>query len=120
MPFSHSSPPSCQWFSQRSAALDRRSAVRLALVFIGADLALGRRTITTRYLVTGYHGPWWTPEELLLLGTAPGEEAALRTGLMPSTVRQQRERGGLPRPLVGSANRQGIRGTRRVRTESRD
>jgi hypothetical protein len=47
MPFSHSTPAPCQWFSQLAAALDRRSAARLALVFVGALLARGRRTVTS-------------------------------------------------------------------------
>src|SRR5215207_9533788 len=46
MPFSHPTPIPCQWFSQLAAALDRRSAVRLAWVFVGALLARGRRTVT--------------------------------------------------------------------------
>jgi hypothetical protein len=37
----------CQWFSRLAAALDRRSAPRLALLFLGALLARGRRTVTT-------------------------------------------------------------------------
>src|SRR5687767_9811823 len=47
MPFSQPSPAPCQWFSDLAAALDRRSAARLALVFIGAVLARGRRTVTS-------------------------------------------------------------------------
>src|SRR5262245_43313032 len=47
MPFSQSTPAPCQWFSYLAAALDRRSAVRLALVFVGALLARGRRTVTS-------------------------------------------------------------------------
>jgi len=47
MPFSQPTPTPCQWFSQLAAALDRRSAVRLALVFVGAVLARGRRTVTS-------------------------------------------------------------------------
>jgi DDE superfamily endonuclease len=47
MPLSHHTPTPCQWFSQLAAALDRRSAVRLALVFVGALLARGRRTVTS-------------------------------------------------------------------------
>src|SRR3954470_6084562 len=46
MPLSQPAPAPCQWFSHLAAALDRRSAVRLALVFIGAVLARGRRTVT--------------------------------------------------------------------------
>jgi len=37
----------CQWFSRLATTLDRRSAPRLALLFLGAVLARGRRTITT-------------------------------------------------------------------------
>ncbi|HVT97322.1 MAG TPA: transposase [Acidobacteriaceae bacterium] len=47
MPFSQTTPAPCQWFSRLATALDRRSAVRLALVFVGAMLARGRRTVTS-------------------------------------------------------------------------
>src|SRR5215831_3511183 len=47
MPFSRPTPTACQWFSYLATALDRRSAVRLAVVFIGAVLARGRRTVTS-------------------------------------------------------------------------
>ncbi|QDV34983.1 IS701 family transposase [Tautonia plasticadhaerens] len=40
-------PAPCQWFPWLAAALDRRSAPRLALLFLGAVLARGRRTVTT-------------------------------------------------------------------------
>jgi hypothetical protein len=46
MPFSHTTPAHGHWFSALAAALDRRSAARLARVFLGAVLAAGRRTIT--------------------------------------------------------------------------
>src|SRR6516162_6322644 len=36
-----------QWFARLGAALDRRSAVRLVLLFVGALLARGRRTVTS-------------------------------------------------------------------------
>src|SRR5829696_3048494 len=36
----------CQWFPWLAAALDRRSTPRLALLFLGAVLARGRRTVT--------------------------------------------------------------------------
>ena len=45
-----SSPPTpapCQWFARLASALDRRSAPRLALLFLGAVLARGRRTVTS-------------------------------------------------------------------------
>lgn len=44
---SHPTPAPGQWFSWLAAALDRRSAPRLALLFLGAVLARGRRTVTT-------------------------------------------------------------------------
>src|SRR3954454_7297612 len=47
MTSSHSLPAPCQWFSWLAAALDRRSAPRLALLFLGAILARGRRTVTS-------------------------------------------------------------------------
>ena len=47
MPSSHPLPPSCHWFSRVAAALDPRSAPRLAWLFVGAVLARGRRTVTS-------------------------------------------------------------------------
>ena len=47
MTSSHPSPAPCQWFSRLAAALDCRSAPRLAHLFLGAVLARGRRTVTT-------------------------------------------------------------------------
>jgi hypothetical protein len=47
MTSSHLTPAPCQWFSWLASALDRRSAPRLALLFLGAVLARGRRTVTT-------------------------------------------------------------------------
>lgn len=47
MTSSHPTPAPCQWFGHLAAALDRRSAPRLALLFLGAVLARGRRTVTT-------------------------------------------------------------------------
>jgi hypothetical protein len=47
MTSSHPLPAPCQWFSWLAAGLDRRSAPRLALLFLGAVLARGRRTVTT-------------------------------------------------------------------------
>ena len=40
MTSSHPTPAPCQWFDHLAAALDRRSAPRLALLFLGAILAL--------------------------------------------------------------------------------
>jgi DDE superfamily endonuclease len=47
MTSSHPLPAPCQWFAHLASALDRRSAPRLALLFLGAVLARGRRTVTT-------------------------------------------------------------------------
>src|ERR1700740_2800966 len=47
MTSSHPAPARCHWFSRLARALDRRSAPRLALLFLGAVLARGRRTVTT-------------------------------------------------------------------------
>lgn len=47
MTSSHPAPTPCQWFSWLAAALDRRSAPRLALLLLGAVLARGRRTVTS-------------------------------------------------------------------------
>ena len=47
MTSSHPTPAPCQWFDRLAAVLDRRSAPRLALLFLGAVLARGRRTVTT-------------------------------------------------------------------------
>jgi hypothetical protein len=47
MPSSHPLPPSCHWFPRLAAALDPRSAPRLAWLLVGAVLARGRRAVTS-------------------------------------------------------------------------
>ena len=47
MVFSHATSAPCQWFTRLASALDSRSAPRLALLFLGAVLARGRRTVTS-------------------------------------------------------------------------
>jgi hypothetical protein len=47
MTSSHLLAAPCQWFSRLATALDRRSGPRLALLFLGAVLARGRRTVTS-------------------------------------------------------------------------
>jgi DDE superfamily endonuclease len=47
MPSSHPLPTSCHWFLRLAAALDPRSAPRLAWLLVGAVLARGRRTVTS-------------------------------------------------------------------------
>jgi DDE superfamily endonuclease len=47
MTSSHPLPVPCQWFARLASTLDKRSAPRLALLFLGAILARGRRTVTS-------------------------------------------------------------------------
>jgi hypothetical protein len=47
MPFSPNTPAPCHWFSLLAALLDVRSAPRLVRLFLGAVLAVGRRTVTS-------------------------------------------------------------------------
>ncbi len=47
MTSSHPLPTPCQWFARLAGPLDCRSAPRLALLFLGAVLARGRRTVTS-------------------------------------------------------------------------
>jgi hypothetical protein len=51
-----------------------------------------------QYLQTGYHGPWWTAEDIALLGVLPDEEVARRTGRSYDAVRRQRLLRGIPNP----------------------
>lgn len=53
MTSSHPLPAPCPWFPRLAAALDRRSAPRLALLFLGAILARGRRTVTSGIRAAG-------------------------------------------------------------------
>jgi hypothetical protein len=53
---SHPLPAPCQWFARLASALDRRSAPRLALLFLGAVLARGRRTVTSWIRAAGLSG----------------------------------------------------------------
>jgi hypothetical protein len=47
MTSSHSRPALCQWFFRLASVLDRWSIPRLAMLFLGAVLARGRRTVTS-------------------------------------------------------------------------
>ncbi len=46
MTSSHPTTVPCQWFVHLSNALDRRSAAKMARLFVGAVLACGRRIVT--------------------------------------------------------------------------
>jgi hypothetical protein len=54
------------------------------------ELNLGRN------LVPGYHGPWWTEDEVALLGKIPDQEVVKRTGRPWQAVRKKREALGIP------------------------
>ncbi len=58
MTSSHSAPAPCQWFPRLASALDRRSAPRLVLLFLGAILAHGRRTVTSWIWAAGLSGEY--------------------------------------------------------------
>jgi hypothetical protein len=51
-----------------------------------------------QYIIPGYHGPWWSRDELGLLGKLPDEEVARRTGRSCNAVRVKRDRLGIPKP----------------------
>jgi hypothetical protein len=53
---SHRDPSPGQWFSRLAVALDRRSAPRFVLLFLGALLARGRRTVTSWIRAAGLSG----------------------------------------------------------------
>jgi hypothetical protein len=66
MPFSHLPAVLSAWLSQIVGVLDRRSAPRLFLLFLGALFARGRRTVTSWFRAAGvtdafrpaYHALW--------------------------------------------------------------
>ena len=52
----------------------------------------------SQYLPKGYHGPWWTDEEIALLGTMADEQVAKKVNRPVQAVRQKRERMGISNP----------------------
>jgi hypothetical protein len=54
-----------------------------------------------QFLQPGYHGPWWTAEEIALLGCMPDDEVARRTSRTVNAVRQKREKLGRSKPGKG-------------------
>jgi hypothetical protein len=59
-----------------------------------------------RHLTIGYHGPWWTDEELALLGALPDAEVAARIGRTANAVRVKRQRGSIcsTRMILGTTS----------------
>ena len=53
----HPTPAPCQWFSWLATALDRRCAPPLALSFLGAVLARGRRAVASWIRAAELGGP---------------------------------------------------------------
>src|SRR5262249_46752997 len=49
-----------------------------------------------RFLKKGYHGPWWTEEQLALLGKEPDDVVAAKTGRTENGVGVMRTRLGIP------------------------
>src|SRR6476661_6470880 len=90
---SHPLPALCQWFAHLAAVLDKRSAPRLALLFLGAILARGRRTVTSWIRAAGL-----SPEYRRCYTTvsAAGKRADLIAGLLAHAV---------VKPLVAGAGR---------------
>jgi len=68
-----------------------------------------KRQNLASFLRKGYHGPWWTQEELRLLGTEPDEELAARIGRSTTAVRVMRIRRGIPRFVTDDVSRSGSR-----------
>jgi DDE superfamily endonuclease len=93
MTSSHSTPPTCHWFSVLSSVLDPRSGPRLARLLFGAILARGRRTVTSWIRAVGLSGeyrPCYTT--VAAVGT--------RTDLMAAHLVRE-----VVKPLVADADR---------------
>jgi hypothetical protein len=93
MTSSHPIAVTCQWFSQLARPLDRRSAPRLGLLFLGAVLARGRRTVTSWIRAAQMSGQF---QSCYIAVAAAGKKAeSIATGLFLEAVE----------PLVKGATR---------------
>ncbi len=82
-----------QWFPRLASALDRRSAPRLVLLFLGAVLASGRRTVTTWIRAAGLSTQF---RSCYIAVAAAGKKAdTIATRLLVAVVK----------PLVAQADR---------------
>jgi SRSO17 transposase len=93
MTSSHPLPAPCQWFARLASALDRRSAPRLALLFLGAVLARGRRTVTRWIRAAGLSGQY---QSCYLAVAAAGKKAETIAAYLVLWVVE---------PLLGGAER---------------
>ena len=93
MTSSHPLLAPCQWFARLASALDRRSALRLALLFLGAVLARGRRTVTSWIRAAGLSDQF-RPSDTAV--AAAGKKAGMIAADLVLAV---------VRPLVGGAER---------------
>jgi hypothetical protein len=93
MASSHPLPVPCQWFSRLAAALDRRSTPRLALLFLGALLARGRRTVTSWIRAAGLSDQY---QSCYLAVAAAGKKAETIAAYLVLWV---------VKPLLGGAER---------------
>jgi hypothetical protein len=93
-------------FNEGSARLRRELNVGLAEQNRGRKLTaveVERRQRTAvelnlgRNLIPGYHGTWWSAEELALLGTDRDAVIAANIGRTPEAVRRMRRRQGIAR-----------------------
>lgn len=85
MTSSHPLALTCQWFARLAEALDRRSAPRLARLFLGAVLARGRRTVTTWIRAAGLSEEF--PSCYLALAAAGKKSDSVAARLLIDAVR---------------------------------
>jgi hypothetical protein len=91
--FSQQDPRTCQWFSRLASPLDRRSAARLAWLFLGAVLARGRRTVTSWIRAAGLSAQF---QRCYTTVAAAGKKAeAIAAQLLAAAIR----------PLLGDLSR---------------
>jgi hypothetical protein len=88
MAFSHPIPAPCQWFPPLTSALDQRSTLRLARLFLGAILARGRRAVTTWIRAAGLSGEFQRSPSRLM--ATVGNRDLLVAWTVPSTRSDRR------------------------------
>ena len=91
-------PRQCQAASEMGAAKQRGR--ELPPEQVERRRRTAREKNLARHLKTGYHGPWWTREQLRLLGTEPDEVVAAKVGRTAQAVRSMRGRLGIPNPAA--------------------